>query len=190
MGAKRLIIVLRLKGIDIEDIAVRGITRPLSKAEYLMGSYHQKFKGIRPWQNEITEIVRRTRTLHDCFGRRRFFMGRMDDSLYRIACSYRPQASIVGVTNQAMRRLHAMGEPINLQVHDSLGEEPLIEDIPVAVEKVKQAFRHPITLKGRTFEIPIDVQVGPSWGDLGDYVEWPAEWGNDNVVEAVSGVYS
>ena len=52
MGAKRFITVLRLKGIDIEDIYVRGITKPLAKGEYLMGTYHQRFKRIRPWQQE------------------------------------------------------------------------------------------------------------------------------------------
>jgi hypothetical protein len=80
-----------------------------------------------------------------------------------------------------MRRLYALGEPINLQVHDSLGEEPLIADIPASVQKVREAFKHPITLHGRTFEIPIDIQVGPSWGDLGDYVDPPAEWGDGNA---------
>jgi uracil-DNA glycosylase family 4 len=171
MGAKRFITVLRLKGIDIEDIYVRGITKPLAKGEYLMGTYHQRFKNIRPWQNELGDQVRRTRTLHDVFGRRRFFMGRMDDSLSRIACSYRPQATIVGVTNQAFRRLDAQGAPIILQVHDSLALEINVSAIVETATQVEAAFNHPITLHGRTFVIPIDLQIGLNWGELREYNE-------------------
>jgi uracil-DNA glycosylase family 4 len=179
MGARRFITVLRLKGIDIEDIQVRGITIPLRKAEYLMGTYHQRFKKIKPWQDYISEQVRRTRTLLDAFGRRRFFMGRMDDALTRIACSYRPQATIVGVTNQAFRRLHASGAPVVLQVHDSLGLEVHLETVSQYAQAVRDAFYHPITLNGRTFVIPIDLQIGPNWGDLGEL----------DVAESVPGVH-
>jgi hypothetical protein len=95
----------------------------------------------------------------------------MDDSLSRIACSYRPQATIVGVTNQAFRRLDAQGAPIILQVHDSLALEINVSAIVETATQVEAAFNHPITLHGRTFVIPIDLQIGLNWGELREYNE-------------------
>lgn len=167
MGPDKLIGVLRLKGIDIEDINVRGIHKPKHKAEYFLNGYHERFPAVRGrWQARLREEVRTKRTLYDAFGRRRFFMGRMDESLFRIAFSYRPQASVVGITNRAFRKLDAQGWKMVLQVHDFVGIEYALDRKAECYHALQEAFNTPLTLNGRTFTIPLDIKAGPNWRDM------------------------
>jgi DNA polymerase-1 len=183
MGPKKFIGVLRLKGIDIEDINVRGIHSPEHKSQYFLEGYHERFPKVRGvWQSQIRTTVRTTRTLYDIFGRRRFFMGRMDDALYRIAYSYRPQASVVGVTNQALRRLDRARWKLVLQVHDFVGVEYPLEREQECIQAFHAAFDHPITLNGRTFNIPVDLKAGPNWRDMKPV--------GDELAEQIHGVHA
>lgn len=169
MGPLKFITVLRLAGINIEDLEIRGIVAPTKKSEYLIESYHATYPNIRRWHASIREEVRRTRILHDAFGRRRTFLDRMDDSLFRKAFSYRPQASIVSVTNQGLVRLHEQGEVIVAQTHDSICTEVGYvdqADITRGARRLVNAMSTPITLHGVTFTIPTDVQWGLNWGEM------------------------
>jgi len=167
MGPDKLITVLRLKGIDIEDISVRGIHHPKRKALYFLEGYHERFPAVRGrWQARLREEIRTKRTLYDALGRRRFFMGRMDDALFRIGYSYRPQSSVVGITNLAFRRLDAWGWRMVLQVHDFVGIEFPSEREQECYAALAAAFDTPLTLNGRTFTIPVDIKAGPNWRDL------------------------
>ena len=167
MGPDKLIAVLRLKGIDIEDINVRGIHKPKRKAEYFLEGYHERFPAVRhKWQSRLREEIRTKRTLYDALGRRRFFMGRMDEALYRIGYSFRPQSTVVGITNMALRRLDALGWKVILQVHDFVGIEYQLDEKVHCYRAIQEAFNTPITLNGRTFTIPVDVKAGPNWRDM------------------------
>ncbi|PWT72871.1 MAG: hypothetical protein C5B60_08945 [Chloroflexi bacterium] len=186
MGPLKLIAVLRLKGIDIEDINVRGIHQPKRKAEYFLEGYHDKFPAVRhAWQPRIREELRTKRTLLDALGRRRFFMGRMDEALYRIGYSFRPQSTVVGVTNLAFRRLDAWGWKMVLQVHDFVGVEYPLEKERECCHALHEAFRTPLTLHGRTFTIPVDIKAGPNWRDMK-----PVEIAADELVERLHDVHS
>jgi len=185
MGADKLIAVLRLKGIDIEDINVRGIHQPKRKAQYFLEGYHERFPAVRGrWQARIREEVRTKRTLFDALGRRRFFMGRMDEALFRIAYSYRPQASVVGITNMAVRRLDAWGWTLVLQVHDFVGVEYELEREKECYKAFLEAFNTPLTLNGRTFTIPVDIKAGPNWRDMK-----PVEIAEDELADSVHGLH-
>jgi len=167
MGPDKLIAVLRLKGIDIEDIHVRGVQQAKRKAVYFLEGYHERFPAVRGrWQARLREEIRTKRTLYDALGRRRFFMGRMDDALYRIGYSFRPQSSVVGVTNLAFRRLDEWGWKLVLQVHDFVGIEYPLERERDCYRALVEAFKTPLTLNGRTFTIPVDIKAGPNWRDL------------------------
>jgi uracil-DNA glycosylase family 4 len=166
MRGPGLVSHLRLKGIYIEDLEIKGITAPNKKGEYLIQSYLQRHKAIKDWQDEVWSIGRATRVLHDGLGRRRFFMGRMDEHMQRVMLSFRPQATVVGVTNKALIDLHHQGWDVVLQVHDSIGievDESRIVECAVAME---DALTCPIELHGRTLVIPTDTKYGKGWGAL------------------------
>src|SRR5262249_56711150 len=120
MGPLKFITVLRLAGINVEDLPIRGVYGAKKKAEYVIESYHAAYPAIRRWQAGLREYVKPRRYIHDALGRRRTFIDRMDDHLMRVVYSTRPQSTIVGITNIALGRLHEQGRHICAQVHDSI----------------------------------------------------------------------
>lgn len=171
MGPGMLIKVLRIRGINIEDIHIPGCFTNMQKAEFLIEAYHRRYPAIRQvWHKKIRENLYRNRVLYDGFGRRRFFMGRLYGkdaaNTERIAFSYPPQATIVEITNQAIRRLHAEGWMVVLQVHDSVMVECRDDEVNRCCEAIDRALIHRFELLGGTLEIPRDISVGKSWGSL------------------------
>lgn len=165
LGPRRYISVLRANKINIEDIYVRGITRPLKKAEFFLGKYSERFSKITEWQREIADRVRKTKVLHDSFGRRRFFMGSLrDPHTINIALSFRPQASVVQMTNTAVRTTYSQGYHNLLQVHDSLAIEVEWERFEEGWDALEKAMYCPLDMHGRTMIIPVDIQWGFNWG--------------------------
>lgn len=188
MKWKKFIIVCRGYGIDLGDIEVKGIWSTQKKAEYFLEGYLGRYPGIRRWQKEITNEVSHTRRLTNPIGRLRIFLGRMDDHLERVALSWRPQSTIGGLTNRAMRLLcgvsNSLGrdsnrglvldedEHIVLQVHDNIILEVPEHKVPNAITKLTNAMTCPLSIHGRTMTIPVDITVGKSWGALR---EWKPE---------------
>jgi DNA polymerase-1 len=167
MAWKKLIIILRLASINIEDLALRGLGSPKAKAEFLIESYHGMAPELRGyWHPRIRQMVRATRSIHDAFGRRRLFLDRMDEELYRKAFAQRPQASIVTVTNIGVRRLVSSGYRVAAQVHDSIVIEVPEEDILVAARDLDAAMTTPVTTWGGTIIIPVEIKAGHSWGAM------------------------
>jgi DNA polymerase-1 len=171
MKERKFVIVCRMNGIDLNDISLRGISSPERKAKYFLEGYLDRYPGILRWQKSIIADVSRTRKLTNPLGRLRIFLGRMDDHLHRIALSWRPQSTVGGITNRAMRLLHARGYIPLIQVHDSLAIE--VADEPGAIERgvrdLEQAMSCQIQIHGRNMTIPVDVQIGRSWGELRAY---------------------
>src|SRR5215471_2781921 len=167
MAWKKLIIVLRLAGINIEDLDIRGLWGGKKKAEFLIESYHASYPEIRSnWHKRIRSIVRPTRCIHDAFGRRRLFLDRMEEDLYRKAFAQRPQSSIVTVANIGVRRLVAQGHRVVAQVHDSIVCEVPEEDVQSSLLALNDAMTTPVTSWGGSFTIPVELKLGYSWGEL------------------------
>lgn len=167
MAWKKLIIILRLAGINIDDLDIRGIWGAKKKAEFLIESYHSLAPELRDnWYPRIRSVVRATRCVHDAFGRRRLFLDRMDEDLYRKAFAQRPQASIVGVTNIGVRRLVGQGVKVVAQVHDSIVCEVLEQDVEQSLAALEAAMTTPVETWGGVITIPVELKVGDSWGTL------------------------
>lgn len=166
MGPRRFVSVLRVRGINIEDVSVPGVLSGEKKAAYFIEKYHSRFPRIRSvWQARIKRSIDTTRTLVSALGRRRFFMGRLgDEATYRVGFSFDPQATIVTITNTALRRLHDWGYDVIMQVHDSTGIEIEEERVLEGCDAVARSFHYPVEVNGRTLNIPIDLQVGRNWG--------------------------
>lgn len=165
----KILMVLRLNKIDIMQVQGLPGRTQTAKAEYIKNRYFKLCPEILRWQSAIEKEVFATRTLHDAFGRRRVFLGKKDDAMVRAACSYKPQATIVGIANRGLRLLYDRGEPLLLQVHDSIVIEPRREVLPKAVEALRDAMTCPLNIKGRTLTIPVDIQYGENWGKLRDW---------------------
>jgi uracil-DNA glycosylase family 4 len=170
MGPFRLISLLRVKGIYIENLEVRGISSPMKKAEFFINSYFDRHPKLLEWQEATWEEAKRTRILYDALGRRRVFLGRKDDHMKRVTLSFRPQSTITSITNQAVITLDEAGWEVIFQVHDSVGIEVEEERVIECAAAVEDALKRPIELRGGTMIISTDTQYGKSWGELNHVV--------------------
>lgn len=154
-------------GIGISKFS-RDAGIPYHEGKRVLDAYFQMFPGIKRWQMETTEGLRRTRTLRTPYGRVRQFLGAWNTDLVNEGLAYVPQSTVADVLNQGlMSYFRDEKGQILLQVHDSimvqchLGEE---------ADRVKEALlahlRQPVVVGGRECVIPVDIKVGESWDAL------------------------
>lgn len=114
-----------------------------------------------------------------CGIRRRFFGIRtisfIDDDIIREALASEPQANTTYCTNLALKRLWddltnrrksgaLFVEPL-LQVHDALAGQFPARLRDYAKQKLQEWFTNPLTIHGIRVVIPVDIKVGPNWGE-------------------------
>jgi len=145
-----------------------GLRIDEAKAHTLLEGYHELFPGIRKWHKKIeSQLHTNNKILETPIGRRRQFFGRLDEDLFREAYAYRPQSTVPDVINHLM--LHLFGKTkILLQVHDSLLLEVEHDSVDNIIEIINDlAAWHPvINLEGGKLTIPIEIEVGHSWGSM------------------------
>jgi uracil-DNA glycosylase family 4 len=129
--------------------------------------------GILRWHRRVEDMLRRTRTVTNRFGYRRYYQGRIE-SVFNEALAWQPQSTVGIVINKGWNniRLNMKGRcEVLIQVHDSL-----VGQYPTATE----AAVLPDLRKNLTIEIPypdpLIIPVGlktssTSWGECKDK-EW------------------
>lgn len=131
-----------------------------------------RHKGNNPhlleWQRAIREEVRATRTLTSAIGRRREFLGRMNDNLYRAAYAFSPQNTVGELTEITIQRCwdHIPDFLPLLNVHDEVVGQCLPDALPTVIPRIKEVSSYPLEIKGRILDIPVDFKTGPNWGQL------------------------
>lgn len=152
-----------------ESCLLDGIDVTEREAGKIIEGYHGVFPGIRRRQKNIRDAVTRKRYLETPLGRRRFFYDRMGDGLFREAYAYAPQSVIPDITNHLMLFLWQDPEiEFLLQVHDSIllqVQESKVSEVASLATDLD--LWHPeIQLPGGKLRIPVDVEVGNSWGEM------------------------
>lgn len=74
-------------------------------AKHILEIRHEQLPGLKKWWKDVEKQLNQTRTLTTCFGRRRIFFGRLDESTFRDAYSYEPQSTVGDVCNTLFRLL-------------------------------------------------------------------------------------
>lgn len=134
-----------------------------------------KSKSANPfrmeWQRKIREEIKATRTLISSFGRKRQFMGRFNDSLYRAAYAFSPQNTVGEMLQVAIQNVweHVPEVEILLNVHDELVFQYKPDLRELVMQLVERAMLIPLTIKGRELIIPIELSYGPNWGEMEEY---------------------
>lgn len=125
----------------------------------------------------IDQIIRKTRTLVNPFGRRRVFFGRIDDNTFREGYSQLPQSGISDHTKFALLRIHERMPEVELLLESHDG---VLEEVPKGMEERYHAvsraevqctpidFRHNCSLyRDYQLYIPIErEQSESSWYDM------------------------
>lgn len=155
-------------GIGAEKFA-RSLHIPVPEARSLLNRYEMRYPELRRWRLEVEDRVRKTRRLITPLGRRREFHAPLTADLFRIAYAYVPQSTVADLLNIGLIRL-AERLPCDcallLQVHDSvLVDVPAHKAIEIA-GLVRECLTVPFRVEGREVVIPVDVEVGDSWGSL------------------------
>jgi len=162
-------------GIGVDTFALRNeFVR--SEAAMIRNKYYAAYPGIRQYQAWIEDSIRHNnRTLQNLLGRKRKFLGRMDQKLFEKGYAYPPQSTVADLINQ--RGLIPVYENQSIygalilqnQVHDSIVLELPIKHSAwgaTGLLKLKEALELPITWRSRSFSIPVDCKVGLNYGDM------------------------
>jgi DNA polymerase-1 len=142
---------------------------PLAEATFVLNAFWKALPEIPLWWKQVEHAINTTRTLVSPHGRVRSFMGRIDDSLYRDAYAFCPQAIEADIIHRAIilsesLLLHA--EAV-LQIHDEIVFSCRTEHLGDTLPLIKTIMEQPIFFEGvkEPLIIPSDVSYGPNWLD-------------------------
>lgn len=168
-----------------------------AEARIMVESYHRVYPGIRRWHAVIRDSINRDRTLTNCVGRKRTFLDRWGDELFKAAYSFIPQSTVADILNQrgVVYVYENAGYPygqfkcVDLlnQVHDSLVfQYPIhegLKGLAYVLGRIKESLEAPVKWGTRTFSIPVEIMVGFNLKDMHDVT--PDN--NNNILERLEG---
>jgi len=153
-----------------------GITVTVGEFNEARKLWLKRYSMIETWWKEIESQLDRSRTLTTPYGRVHQFHSFWGEDLFKSATAFVPQSTSVDYLNRGFLRVHhelvvpdAYGLQILAQTHDSLliqydeGERDNV--IPLVMECLTSS----LTIKQRTFTIPVEAQYGQSWSGLTGY---------------------
>src|SRR3990172_8844115 len=107
------------------------------ESKVIVEKYHEIYPGIRnTWHRKIKAQIEKDRTITNCYGRKRRFLDRWGDELFKAAYAFEPQSTVVDMLNEGMCLIYESQElylhevELLAQVHDSiLTQIPLLTPI-------------------------------------------------------------
>lgn len=148
-----------------------GITCTVAEFKKAQKLWLSKYFMIDQWWKEIERELDKTRTLVTPYGRVHQFHDQWGESLFKSATAYVPQSTSVDYLNRGLLRVYheyqckgAWDLHLLSQTHDSILVQYKSEHRHEAVPSIVEALKSKLVIKGREFHIPVDPNVGPSWG--------------------------
>lgn len=141
-------------------------------ADVMLARYHELYPGLRPWFARIAEeAIANGNRVTTAFGRTHLFFGDIadDKAIQRAICAEYGQGGTAGNINRSLLRLYyatdlqKQGVRFVTQTHDSI-LLAIPRDKLQLVKQVIEVMEQPVTIKGRTFIVRTDAEVGLSWG--------------------------
>ena len=125
------------------------------------------------WQRKIREKVSATRMLTSSYGRVRYFMGRLNESLYKSAYAFSPQNTVGELLCESIEDIFETVPKANslLNVHDEVVGQCNPWDLRSVLIDTKPCLERPFEINGQPICIGSDVKVGVSWGELHEISE-------------------
>ena len=139
---------------------------PFTEAKQKQQEFFDAYPGIvSVYYAYIEECIRKTRTLHNVFGRRQIFLDRLNDSTFRKGYAFIPQSTSGDITKQALKTLNKYYQML-LDLHDGLMMSVPRKEVKYAIEAMHEAFDIPFKIWGIERRIPIEVTVGENWNEM------------------------
>ncbi len=141
-----------------------------AEAKFLLDRYHTAYPGVRQYHTWVRSKLAKDRILENCLGRKRVFLERWGDELFKEAYAYIPQSTVAGKVNRDglnhiyyNQQWYAPVEILN-QVHDSIvfqiHRKYSVQTHAECLMRMRDSLESPITFRGATFSIPADLLVG------------------------------
>jgi len=158
----------------LQSVLLRdGYNYSISQCQEFIESYFMTYPKIRSnYHQWVQDELRRDRTLTNAFGRKITFWEPWGNSLFNAAYAWIPQGTVGDMTNKALINIYETIPEVALkiQVHDSIvmttDQDNLNQDL---IDKITSCMVMPLTIKGITINIPIDIEVGYNWYNLTDW---------------------
>lgn len=130
---------------------------------------------IPKWHKSIREELEKTRTLTNCFDRKCYFMGNIDNDMFKQGYAFKPQSTVFDISAKAMPRMmnddsddFALAK-LYAQVHDSLLIDHVSKDFQQIARfaiKLGIEYMRPTLNYGEDFVLGTTMKAGFDWGHL------------------------
>jgi uracil-DNA glycosylase family 4 len=137
-------------------------------------AYFEANPVYNQWAEATVAAAEATREVWNAFGRKRILYG-PDHSVGKQALNFPSQSAAAHVINGAAsriyNRLHGAGlrSTLQSQIHDQLLFEVDKGELPIVARLVREEMEAPVAMRDRVVVFPVDMEVGPSWGELTAY---------------------
>ena len=141
-----------------------------SEGKFIYDRYHATYPGVHQFHTWVRSKLAKDRILENCFGRRRIFLERWGDELFKEAYAHIPQSTVADIINRRginyMWQTQSIFKPVDLlnQVHDSIVFQiSLVYPANVHAEcilRLRDSLEKVINFRGTSFGIPADLLVG------------------------------
>ena len=148
---------------------------PESDGRFVHSGYHAAYPGVHDWHRWVQKDLQRDRTLTNCFGRKRKFLDRWGDDMFKEAYSFNPQSTVADKINrdglifmydnpvfEGSELLNQVHDSIVFQIPLSLGWKRIFQ----MANELTRSLQKPLSFRGRTFSIPADCAMGMNFGEL------------------------
>lgn len=144
---------------------------PEAQAKWIVDRYHAAYPGVRKSYHALVKaMLSKDRTVINCMGRRRLFMDKWGDQLWKDAYAQIPQSTVADVINERGLIFTYFNQdlfgPVELltQIHDNISEQismslPWTEHAKILLRQ-KQELEIPLQWNDRSFVIPADLVMG------------------------------
>lgn len=133
--------------------------------------YFSTYVILGEWQEEVKKKARLERKAYTSTGRVRQLYGSPRD-IEKQAVNMPGQGTAASVINRALITIHremrkrALKSRLQMQTHDEIVVEVAKEEEAEMIELLKTEMERPFPLKGKEIVFPIEMKIGPSWGEL------------------------
>lgn len=133
------------------------------------------YPGIQKWWDATDEQIRKHRTLTNCFGRKVYFMGALDNDTFKQAYSFIPQSTTADCCSTGMVRMQEDASPdfvlaqLLAQVHDSLLTQHVSRDWRSMARfclKLAEYMSPTLSYHGEDYRLNVDLKAGLNWAGL------------------------
>lgn len=164
--------IATLESLGHKNVGRWPVAKIAAELEKLLRGYLEIYPGLEPWFEESTNNAVANGNRATAFGGfTRVFFGDLanDQGVQRELSAFYGQGGTAGNLNRALLRMHyhsdfyERGGVLLTQTYDSMTIEVPKNQLNL-IGEVKELMEAPCEVNGKTFVVPVDCNVGLSWG--------------------------